>query len=57
MIRAGLGVGQPLQCYVEDDLKNGRLVAVLEEWQRPSVPYMFFTHLIRMRDYRCLLTG
>ncbi|QLR41988.1 LysR family transcriptional regulator [Enterobacter sp. RHBSTW-00994] len=38
MIRAGLGVGQPLQCYVEDDLKNGRLVAVLEEWQRPSVP-------------------
>ncbi|MGR5944143.1 LysR family transcriptional regulator [Enterobacter sp. RHBSTW-00175] len=38
MMRAGLGIGQPLKCYVEDDLKEGRLVAVLQEWQRPALP-------------------
>jgi DNA-binding transcriptional LysR family regulator len=36
--RLGLGLAQLPRFHVEDDLKSGRLVALLEDWPPPSAP-------------------
>jgi DNA-binding transcriptional LysR family regulator len=38
MMRAGLGIGQPLKCYVEDDLKDGVWWRSFRSAQRPALP-------------------
>ena len=39
MLLAGLGVGQHLRRFVQSHLDSGELVAVLEDWTRPSIPF------------------
>lgn len=39
MMLAGLGVGQTLRRFVQPYLDSGELVAVLEDWTRPAIPF------------------
>lgn len=39
MIRAGLGVGQPLKYFVQPYINNGDLISILEEWTRPPLSF------------------
>lgn len=39
MMLAGLGVGQHLRRFVQPHLDSGELVAVLDDWTRPAIPF------------------
>lgn len=39
MMLAGLGVGQHLRRFVQPYLDSGELVAVLDDWTRPAIPF------------------
>lgn len=38
MMLAGLGIGQPLQHFIQPQLDSGELVPILQEWKRPAIP-------------------
>ncbi len=46
MIMAGLGVGQILREFIEPEIRTGRLVPVLTDWNRSPLPF----HIIYERD-------
>lgn len=39
MMLAGLGIGQHLRRFVQPHLDSGELVAIMENWTRPAIPF------------------
>lgn len=44
MLKAGLGIGQPLRALVQTWLDSGELVEILADYPRPSLPAYLLTH-------------
>ncbi|CAM2187653.1 LysR family transcriptional regulator [Paraburkholderia sacchari] len=52
MMLAGLGIGQHLRSFVQPYLDSGELVAVLDDWTRPPLPFQIVYPPNRLQSAR-----